>query len=627
MKKYSIVFVLFLLMVSPAQAEMKIWNMETEVRKDFGRVHLNMQKMFNRDAPINGFHVSAFHRDTSVSGVFRNACNPLVTFKITAGDTRKLDLSRFLQTRSGNDLPIADVINVMQKAISEECDDSIEVMRFTFRPAHHTKEDYSYEGTLTKTNGWRIQDGRVATSFDDAHTFELAFRDMFSVAGMRYRGACEDEPVLLLEPQFANDQERALAKPAKIHSYGSVAQTAAKMYAKECPNTKVIKHIVNPIPETHQCKVEEEDCFMITRKDNDWKVDMSQFDYKEYPNSISDFNDMLEVLAAGRFDIVKHFRGFFAFYVEASLGAYSDKCGAYIKDPVGRQIFTIDREYDGNGFLMNETIDGPPRKIRIEGKYVKTFDRYFDSWKGWAVGYMINSVANSHHRETNPFMATSLAMGFFTSNINMIEETLHNNCTDDRIVTAFDNMYNYANGLPAITGKFTTDKEPPDNTKNGSSAPIAEKIIQAKRQGRVQAQNQRAQDVARKRMEDFQKRKAKGIAVHGGSKARQHTHTQNNTHAQGNTQPQQKAPAHRYAPTPAQDQAELLRQHQEQQKKMQELGIAYQKEMQAATLQFGQDMQNATTTEQRHAIQQKFQKDQQQRLLDMQQAVMEMKKR
>ena len=288
--------------------------------------------------------------------------------------------------------------------------------------------------------------------------------------------------------------------------------------------------------------------------------------------------------------------------MESSLGAYSDYCGSYIKSPVGRKVFTIERTYDEYGMLISESVDGPPRVIQIESQYADMFDRYFNSWKGWATMWLINSIAKSHHRETNPFLASSLAIGFFTNNINQLEGILKKKCTDDRILTAYKNMYNYAYQRPAISDKYSTLKEPPvKDKKNGTSAPEATKVIQAKRQERIEQQNQRANAEAQKRMEDFKARKAQGIAVHSGSKGRS-------------------VPANG-----SQDQAAQIQQYQENQKKLQELGLAHQKQMLAATEQFSQDMQNATTPEERRAIQQQYQKDQQQKTLELQEAIMKLK--
>jgi len=580
-----------------ALAQQKIWDRDDEVREKYGSLHMSMLRMSNRDAPINGFQVSALNRDNSINSVFRGACNPLITVEVMASDARKLDLVRFLQTRSGNDLPIQDVLDIMEKTISDECDNQIEVIRFSFKIMHQTEDNYSYEGTMTKGNGWDIEDGRVETAFDDSHVFELAYRDMLSVAGMHYRGSCEQTPVLLLEPMFATNQERALAKPAKIHNWGSVAKEVSKLYSKECPKTKEIKYIINPLPKTHKCKIEGEDCFFVARKSDNWQVDSSQLALREFNSPISDFDDFVEVLAAGRFDIVKHYQNFFGFFVEASLGAYSDKCGFQIKDPVQRKIFTIEREYDADGFLIRETVDGPPRIIHVERKYVDTFDRYFNSWRGWAVGRMISSVLNSQHRETNPFLATSLAIGFFTDNINKIERTIQSNCRDDKILTAYENMYNYANQKPAITGKYTTDKKPPKRDKAiASSAPESEKMIQTRRKERITSQNLRAQAKEAKRMEEFKRRKAEGIAVHSGSKSKQQNAGQ----------------------------TKLLNQHQANQNKIKELGLEHQKQMQEALLKFRKDMQNAKTDEERRTIQQEFQKAQQQKTRELQETMMKM---
>ena len=140
MKKILSILILSLMIANKAFAEPKIWETEDEVRKDYGPVHLYMHKQFNRNAEKGGFMAQTFNRDTSVSAVHRGPCNELVTIEVIASDTRKLDLSRFLETRSGNDLPIKEVLDVMQGTLSDQCD-NLQVIRFTFRPAHQTKED------------------------------------------------------------------------------------------------------------------------------------------------------------------------------------------------------------------------------------------------------------------------------------------------------------------------------------------------------------------------------------------------------------------------------------------------------------------------------------------------------
>ncbi|MBZ0167094.1 MAG: hypothetical protein K8I00_09830 [Candidatus Omnitrophica bacterium] len=74
-----------------------------------------------------------------------------------------------------------------------------------------------------------------------------------------------------------------------------------------------------------------------------------------------------------------------------------------------------------------------------------------------------------------------------------------------------------------------------------------------------------------------------------------------------------------------QDQTELLKQHQANQEKMKEIGLEHHQQMQAATEQFSQDMQNAATNEERREVQQKYQREQQQKLLELQQTIMQLK--
>ena len=136
------ILILSLIIANNGFSEPKIWETEDEIRKDYGPVHLNMHKQYNRNAEKGGFMAQTFNRDTSVSAVHRGPCNELVTIEVIVRDTRELDLSHLFETRSGNDLPVKEVFDVMQGTFADQCD-NLQVIRFTFRPAHQTKHDFT----------------------------------------------------------------------------------------------------------------------------------------------------------------------------------------------------------------------------------------------------------------------------------------------------------------------------------------------------------------------------------------------------------------------------------------------------------------------------------------------------
>ncbi len=479
-----------------AHSQPKVWELNETVRSQVGNVHLSMEKNFARDAPIGDFWANAVNQQTGINAIFRGVCAEVIEVNVTATDGRKVDLSNFLVSRSGSDLPIGDVMAVLQDALSGQCE-QLQVMRINF-DVGFSREDYSYQGTAVRSEGWRLQDGLVATEHDSEFVFEINQRDMFSVAGVYYKGGCEEKPRLLLEPRYANNTERTLAELPDMPAFHMTAQSAAVAYREQCPTTQQIEFALNPIPEDYVCAAEG-DCFLTARFDNDWVIDGSQFELKRYNNPIQDADDVVEVLAAGRFDILPNYDSYLRYYTEAWFGAYSDHCRAFIADPVLRQTQIVERKYDEHGSLIDEDF-GPVRDIWIERELASVFDQVFQSWKPWAVGRMIRQVAEGNQGGRDPFDTVSRSFGFFTGTITQVENTVRDHCDDPRILTARDNMVRYFRSEPAITGRYTTDKEPQNSfPASGPSAPVFTQAVQAARraeQAEVQAFRQQEQAAA-----------------------------------------------------------------------------------------------------------------------------------
>ncbi|XOV84782.1 MAG: hypothetical protein ACFHXK_06590 [bacterium] len=451
-----------------AQSQPKVWELENTVRKQTGDVHLSMEKNFSRNAPVGDFWANAINSRTGVSGIFRGVCAAVIEVDVTATDIRKINLAAFTASKSGNDLPISDVLTVLQDALTEQCE-QLEVMRISFNVSN-APEDYSYLGTAQRSNGWRLQDGLITTAHDNSFVFEINQRDMFSVAGVYYKGGCEPSPRMLLEPRYANNTERALSELPDMAAYVTTAQSASLAYHQQCPDTRRIEFALNPIPDDFIC-AHEGACFLSTRFDGEWVAEIDQFKRKTYNNPIQNANDVVEVLAAGRFDILSDYDAFLRFYTEVWFGVYSDHCRADIENPVLRQTQIVEREYDEFGGLVNEDF-GPIRDIWIESSQASVFDSVLQTWKGWAVARMVGQIAAGNKGGRNPFDTVARSMGFFTGTIDEVEATLRGQCADPQILTARDNMIRYFRSEPAITGRYTTQKKPQNSyPENVSSAP------------------------------------------------------------------------------------------------------------------------------------------------------------
>ena len=490
-----------LVLQAPARAESrKIWERDDSVVSKYGDVSVRLEKDSARNAAWGSFYAHALHRETGINATFHGTCGPFVSVRVIASDTRKLDLSAFRSSRSGRDLPIALPLGALRESLESQCE-GLEVIRLRFAPGHHTQEDYTWAGTMTRASGWRLHDGLVATEHDAHHRFSIAVRDFFSVAGVQYRGGCDDEPVLVVKPLYANESERALSKDPDITNVTMVARDAALLYQSECPQTESIRFIVDPIPQDYECR-EEGDCFLVARRNGEtWTVDSGQLEPKEYYSPVGDFSDILEVLAAGEHRILDDYRNFFAFFFESFIGIYSDHCRSLIRDPVGRSIQPVERRYDSSGFLISEAEAGPRREIWIERRYADAFDRYFGSWKAWGTMRMLKSMAtrNPNQQLGRVWESATHAMSFFTGNYGSLERQVQGSCSDERIQTAYANMLSYAdgpNGQPPITGRFSTDKRPwVEPVENGSSAPRMARLL-AEREESAKQRKSRAQEAA-----------------------------------------------------------------------------------------------------------------------------------
>ncbi|MDY6922087.1 MAG: hypothetical protein SV765_17960 [Pseudomonadota bacterium] len=490
----SHLYFILLIAISLSAEAQKVWETDEPVDKKVGGIHVHMEKNFARNADPGAFLVSATDRQTSVNGIFRGVCSEMVAVNINLTDARKVDMNSFAQSRRGADLPIDATLTAMRESLVEQCD-QLQVIRLDFKATNEHKHDYyHYEGTLTKANDWRLQDGKIATDYDQAYTFALRLRSPFSTAGVNYKGGCQQEPVLLLEPLYQNNSERALSKPIEMSDFVFIAKTVAKAYARECPGEQQIRFALNPMPDEYLC-ANKGDCFIEAslgnaKGDQEWNISLQQFQRKEYNHPIVDAFDMYEVLAAGRFDILKDYDGFFRFYFENWFGAYSDMCKAQIKKPVGRKIQVVQQAYDG-GMLVDEEF-GPERRIWVESVYAKDFDRYFGSSKAWATTYVLGRVMNQKNRN-DPVNAVFNSVGFLTGTLNQLEEITRNNCSEDKLLTAQKNMISYARQQPAVDiEKYPTDKEPLVRySANGPSAPEFTQALQAERKKEEQAKRQR----------------------------------------------------------------------------------------------------------------------------------------
>lgn len=424
-----------------AGAEPKAWETERETIWNHGPIQVRMHKDFARNAEPNSFQADYAQMNYPVTAIFRGPCSEFITLQVSIGDQRKVDVKDHIESGRGADLPIRDYLEAAVDSLTEQCP-QIQVIRVEVTPVYPQQGRFDYKGTMVRENGWRLQDGIVKTAYDHAHTIEIKFRDMMSTLGVNYKGPCVESPVIELAPMYANRQEAALAKPPSITDFMLMAKGVAQRYAQQCPETAEVRFTIQPMPEEFECK-DAENCHIVARKDNDWEADRSALAFKAAePDPIPDLGAMIDVLAREDYGLLKDYQNFFAFYYENFLNLYSIHCRSHIRNPRVMEIQTV--EVSSDGFFSNAEPVGPPRQIYLDPDYVDTWERYYQAWKPWAVNRYISSVLKNQQRGRGPVESSRWAMGYFTRNINALEDRIRGNCQDETVQAAYRNMLSYA---------------------------------------------------------------------------------------------------------------------------------------------------------------------------------------
>lgn len=573
-----------------SHAQTKVWQQDEQVKRKVGDVDLSMAKESSRNAKPGAFWASAIDRRNSVTGQFRGACAEVVLVDIQVTDQRKVNLEAFRTSKSGHDAPIKDVLHVLQQALAEQCE-QLQVMRVGMSLLHPVM---NYQGTATKADGWKLQDGHIATAFDGALTFEIRQRDYATTAGVHYRGGCQDKPTLLLEPMYENDTERAMAELPSMHHYMLLAGDVSALYAKHCPKATHIQYAINPMPQDYLCEAASGECFLEAKLDKEWAVDAAQFKAKEYYRPIANMNDVIEVLAAGRFDILPDYSGFYSGFVVSYFFNYDEHCKSYIRDPVPRSFRTVKRERWGN--VIYE--EGETVTFYVEREHADVLDRNFLPYRSWMQRYIFDGAYGKRHGD--PVQNSMNVVGDLVRFSTQVKEFVKDHCTADKTMIVRQNFLNYTRSQPPVTGKYTTDKRPkPKFPPNGPSAPAFTKTY-------LEERTRAAQEVRelrdREAMEAWEARKGRAPAA-----------AENPASDASSSNP----PAASPQTNPQQTRQEIVA-------KTQALSRQHAEETNRLTQELQAKLRSAKTREERQALQLEFRQLKQQRQQELEKKILEL---
>jgi hypothetical protein len=400
------------------------------------------------DAPPGSFiaHL-AERRQWGLTAGFTGVCAESMRVAIRFVDTPQNRLDAYASSRSGRDLPIAEPMAALRPVLERRCP-QLQVLRVTFESAI-TANKYGYEGTMQRADGWALRDGAVATAFDRSADVAIRITDFYSRVRLEHQGRCADEPTLLIEPVSARvlDSDVSL-----ITNYTALAETVATQYAQQCRAARQVRFALGRMPLDYRCK-DTGDCFLeATPAEGRWRVSMAQLTPREQRNPIASFQDMVEVLAAGRFDILYRYDSFFSFFVASFFAGWSDECRAFIREPVGRVIRSTSTKRDGT-VEVSET-----DPIFVERAHAWAYDRHYNGGMAYLWNAMLKTPGGG--ASFGPREAAGM-MGSMSGHRASMNRILRGQCNTELIEVMRQNMLARAASQPAaVTGRFSTDKQP-----------------------------------------------------------------------------------------------------------------------------------------------------------------------
>lgn len=388
----------------------------------------------------------------------------------------------------GRDLPIAGLLHGMRETLLEICPD-LQVLRLKLK-----SNTYDYVGTLVRADGWTLQDGNVPTSFDGRALVDLQLTDTHGRLRILHRGKCEAEPTLLLEPVKPELTSRGISL---LTDYIGLANWAAQQYGTQCRDTERMRFALALMPSGYFC-IKPGDCFLETRRaEGRWETSSSQMEPLVSENPIKNVPDMVEVLAAGAFDVMQPYQGFFSLFVALYFDTYSNVCRQHIRQPVGRVTRYTTEKRDGQGNLITEEVrDGAP--IQVEAAHAWAYDAH----EAGVRNYMMTRAARS--------AGTAIgARGGFDAGMRVVNDVrafqsemkvfLEGNCMEERVQTVQQNLLNYAGSKPPVVGKYLSSKRPVTERADVTmSAPeFTAAYLRAREEQASAANRQRAEAVSR----------------------------------------------------------------------------------------------------------------------------------
>ena len=452
------------LLGSNAAFAAKIWELKDPITRTAGSATVSLVRVPLADKPKHFAALASDSRTPFVLVRFRGTCSPVAAVEMLVTHESKYDFSGFVSSGSGRDLPLLGALQELRRSLAEQCPE-LAVMRLTFK---HTfrQQNIHYEGTMTQAAGWSLSDGNLPTDFDNSALVEIRMEDLRGRATTRHSGRCESQPTLVLRqtgPRGATDPTDL------ILGYRELAQAAAERYSEQCRATKVIRFALDPMPDSYTC-AGAGDCFLEASATSPtlWSVGSRQLALKDINRAIASFDDVIEVLAAGRFDILADYRSFFSYFVDSYFESYFRHCADQIRNPVSRNRPSVVTETkDGFGNVLRTEVS-PPSTLSVEKDQAWAYDAHTGSGRQFILSYGLRFALSAPTTASNT--VRNLA-SILQSNSSQLAR-LHSSCRGDLALAVEVNMLKFAGGQEPVVGRFTTNKKRDVQYASGvSSAP------------------------------------------------------------------------------------------------------------------------------------------------------------
>jgi len=167
------------------------------------------------------------------------------------------------------------------------------------------------------------------------------------------------------------------------------------------------------------------------------------------------YANIYQALQYGDFDKLSKNQLFKRFYVDFLYG-YSAFCGQHLKNYTERTIVSTEWKNQNHIWWEGNTSIS---KVRIAKKHFVDFEKYEDELSSQTIADIYGDIIKSKRRGELPGAGANKIIAATINAVSFMRDIFSNSCNAENVGIAYDNLYNYNNGLSATINQSLAEQK------------------------------------------------------------------------------------------------------------------------------------------------------------------------